>query len=406
MAFGGVSPEHEVSVISTLQAAAELDASRYRAVPLYAAKDGIWYGGDMLLQSEAYQNLDELRERAERVRIVPGAFGKLELEIGAARAFSSPKRRVVDVLFLGFHGGDGENGGMQGLCEMLNVPYTGSGVFGSALGMDKVHSKFICRDQQIPIVEFVDIREPEWAGSEQQWLDQCERRVGYPAVVKPARLGSSIGISRCADRKALDDSIEDAFCYDDKIVIERAVQRLREVNCSVLGDARHAVPSVLEEPVRTRDESTLTFEDKYLRGNQGSGKARRRGAKATSVPGGMASLDRIIPAQLSDLRTREIQDLAVHIFRLFECSGVARLDFLIDEDTDRVFFNEINTIPGSFSFYLWDKSGISFRELTSRLIEIALERHRQKNGRVRSFETNLLSLKSLQGLKGAKAERV
>ncbi|HEX7071202.1 MAG TPA: D-alanine--D-alanine ligase, partial [Rhodothermales bacterium] len=168
-------------------------------------------------------------------------------------------------------------------------------------------------------------------------------------------------------------------------------------------DPNEAIPSVLEEPVRTDASETLSFEDKYLRGGSTQGKAGRRGTKASSGgsgSSGMASLDRIIPARLSEERTAEIRDLAVRIFKLFECGGVARIDFMIEETTDRVFFNEINTIPGSFSFYLWEPTGIPFDQLTHRMIEIALQRHRAKNGRVRSYETNLLSLKSLAGLKG------
>lgn len=403
MMYGGVSPEHEVSVISSLQAAAALDPARYRPVPIYVAKDGTWYTGDVLLDHDAYQDLDELRRRAIPVHIVPGSLGKLELVSEANGLFQKPRRESVDVVFLGFHGGEGENGSMQGLFETLNVPYTGSSVFGSALGMDKVQSKFVCRDQGIPIVDFVWLREVDWAGQEESWLDRCEQALGYPVIVKPARLGSSIGIVKADDRRELDEAIEDVFRYDEKAVIEQAVKQLREINCAILGDPNEAMPSVLEEPVRTDEEETLSFEDKYLRGagDTGARGAKGRGAKTRAGGSeGMASLDRIIPAELPEARTNEIQDLAVRIFRLFECAGVARIDFMIDRATEKIYFNEINTIPGSFSFYLWEPTGISFSELTHRMIEIARERHRQKNGRVRSYETNLLSLKSLKGLKG------
>lgn len=399
--FGGVSPEHEVSIISSLQAAAALDRARYRPVPVYVAKDGTWYTGDALLDPQAYQDMDTLLEAAVPVHVVPGSTGRLELVEASAGRFRRPQRVSIDVVFLGFHGGDGENGSMQGLCESFNVPYTGSSVFGSALGMDKVQSKLVCRDQQIPVVAFEAFRESEWAGHEDAWLDRCEASLDYPVIVKPARLGSSIGIVRADDRKELDDAIEDAFRYDEKVIVEYAVRGLREINCSILGDPNDAIPSVLEEPVRTDEEETLSFEDKYLRGSGNQGKVGRAGAKAgRGASSGMASLDRIIPARLSDERTKEIQALAVKIFQLFECGGVARIDFMIEEATDRLFFNEINTIPGSFSFYLWEPTGIGFDKLTHRLIEVALERHRQKNGRVRSYETNLLSMKSLSGLKG------
>jgi D-alanine-D-alanine ligase len=191
--------------------------------------------------------------------------------------------------------------------------------------------------------------------------------------------------------------------------VERAVQKLREVNCAVLGDPDEAVPSVIEEPVRSDDEKLLSYRDKYMRGNDGEGakggSPGRRGTKAKEEKGaseGMASLDRIIPAPLSEEQTREVQELAVRVFQLFECAGVARIDFMIDGATDKVYFNEINTIPGSFSFYLWDPAGIPFDELTHRMIEVAMKRHRNKNGRIRSYDVNLLSGRALEGVKGAK----
>lgn len=416
VAFGGVSPEHEVSVISSLQALHALDRSRYNPVPIYVAKDGTWYSGDKLLDIEAYKDLDKLRQEATHVIIDPGSFGTIDLVAAKSKGFfgGKPERFRVDVVFLGFHGGEGENGGMQGLCETFNVPYTGSGIFGSALGMDKVISKMICRDQDIPIVDFLWFRESHWANHEEEWLDRIEQELGLPVVVKPSRLGSSIGIAKADDRERLDEAIEDAFRYDDKIVIEKAVQDLREINCSVLGDPQEAIPSVLEEPVRTKGQEMLTFQEKYMRGGGGGAKGRgsakgspvaaRRGSKRGGAAG-MASLDRMIPAPLTEEQTRTIQGIAVRVFQLFECAGVARIDCMIDAATERIYFNEINTIPGSFSFYLWEPTGIPFSELTHRMIEVARARHRAKNGRIRSYDVNLLSEKSLSGLKGAKATK-
>ena len=404
--FGGVSPEHEVSVISSLQAAAHFDSARYRPVPLYIAKDGAWYTGKRLLDVAAYRDLDRLRDEATPVTLDLASYGTLDLVEARTSVLplKPPHRFRVDVAFLGLHGGEGENGGLQGLCETVNVPYTGSGVFGSALGIDKVLSKRLCRDADVPIVPFVAFRESDWGGREEAWLDRCEDELGYPVIVKPARLGSSIGIAKADGRPALDAAIEEALRYDDKIVVEHAVEQLREINCAVLGDPDAAEASVLEEPVRSQGEELLTFQEKYLRGD--GAKGGRRGAKAAERAGGMASLDRIIPARLPDEKTQEIRDLAVRVFQLFECAGVARIDFMLDEATDQVYFNEINTIPGSFSFYLWEPSGVPFRELTHRMIEIAQARHRRKNGRIRFYDVNLLSERSLSGLKGAKREGV
>ncbi len=404
--FGGVSPEHEVSVISSHQAMHALDRERYRPVPIYVAKDGLWYTGDTLFDLDAYQDLDRLRREAVRVEIDPGASGTIDLvETGEGGLFHRPRRFTIDVMFLGLHGGSGEDGGLQGLCETFNVPYTGSSIFGSALGMDKVLSKMLCRDQNIPIVDFVWFRESEWANREDAWLDRCEAELGYPVVVKPARLGSSIGITKAKDRASLDRAIEEALRYDDKIVVERAVQKLREINCSILGDPHEATPSVLEQPIPTEGQELLSFQEKYMRGGGGAKGPQVRGVKQKKEgSAGMASLDRLIPAPLSDEQTREMQALAVRIFQLFECAGVARIDFMIDEADGKIYFNEINTIPGSFSFYLWDPTGVPFDELVHRMIQIAVARHRARNSRVRSYDVNLLSTRSLSGLKGAKQQ--
>lgn len=406
--FGGVSPEHEVSVISSLQAINALDRDRFEPVPIYIAKDGTWYTGPSLLDIDAYQDLDQVRRDAIPVRVDAGSFGSLlliEKKTGGLLS-SRPREFVADVVFLGLHGGSGEDGGLQGLCETFNVPYTGSSILGSSVGMDKVLSKMICRDQDIPIVDFVALRESEWAHREEEWLDRIEAELGYPVVVKPARLGSSIGISKADDRRKLDRAIEEALRYDDKVVIEHAVQRLREINCAVLGDPHEAEPSVLEQPVRTEGEDLLTFQEKYMRGGDGNGAkggARRRGSKSSDGgSGGMASLDRIIPAPIDEAMGDRIRQLAVRIFKLFECGGVARIDFMIDESTGGVYFNEINTIPGSFSFYLWDPAGVPFDELLTRMIDLARKRHRERNSRVRTYDVNLLSQKSLSGIKGSK----
>ena len=405
--FGGASPEHEVSVISGLQAAAALDRQRFAPVPVYIAKSGRWYTGPGLLDVAGYEDLDRLTRDATEVtlRARDGRGGRL---VGDApegllgRIAGRPVDVSVDVLLLVLHGGPGESGAIQGVCEAAGVPYTGSGVLGSALGMDKVLTKMLCRDQDIPVVDWVAFREADWQGSEDRWLDEVEKTLGLPVVVKPARLGSSIGISVARDRDTLDGAIEEAMRYDEKVVVERAVTALREVNCSVLGTPRAARPSALEQPVKSAGEDLLTFSEKYERGAAGKKSAAGDGAKRAGTDGGMASLGRLIPAPIPEAMADEIRDLAVRVFRLFECSGVARIDFLIDDADGRVYFNEINTIPGSLSFYLWEPAGVPFGELLAEMIGQALERQRDDSGRVRTFETNILSARSLRGLKASK----
>ena len=411
--FGGVSPEHEVSVITSLQAAAAMDRTSYTPVPVYVSKAGRFYTGDGLLDIERYRDLDALTAAATEVTLQRRGDAPGARLVGTDRGglFRKPFEAAADVLFLGLHGGPGENGAMQGLCETLGAPYTGSGVFGSALGMDKVLTKVVCRDQGVPVVPWVSFREADWAGAEADWLDRIETELGLPVVVKPARLGSSIGISKADTRDALDAAVEEALRYDEKILVEKAVTALREVNCSVLGSPREAQASVLEEPVRSSGEALLTFAEKYQRGGgkKGAPRGAPRGAKTVGGKAGdsagMASLDRLIPAPLSDTDTAAARAMAVQVFRLFECSGVARIDFLLDDADGQLYFNEINTIPGSLSFYLWEPSGVPFASLLDRMIRLALERHTAEAGRIRSYETNLLSTASLGGLKGAKQGR-
>lgn len=393
LAFGGVSPEHEVSVISSLQAAAALDTARFNAVPIYIAKDGAWYTGRTLLELERYSDLGSVVRSA--VPVVIDARKRGKLRIAEPRRWGLRTVADIDVMLLGLHGGSGEDGGLQGLCEVVDVPYTGSGILGSSVGMDKCISKMLCRENGIPVVEFAQLRERDWAGSEERILDRLESFPGFPCVVKPARLGSSIGIGFASTRTELSRYIEEALRYDAKLVIERAVSDLVEINCAVLGNPEEASASVLEQPVTTGG-SVLSYGDKYMRRGAGS----KGGSKVSAA--GMASLDRIIPAPLDEVRTNEIRNLAVRIFRLFECAGVARIDFMIDGRTDRVYFNEINTIPGSFSFYLWRPAGVDFTDLVSRMIDLAIERHDAAVAHIRSYDVNLLSSASLRGIKRAK----
>jgi len=396
--FGGSSVEHEVSVISGIQAALATDSSSFEVVPIYLAKNKRWFTGKPLLSIENFKK--DVKSVDGVVAVQPEASSRNTLYLKEEKSSWFGKQRVfeVDALFLIFHGAGGENGAFQGMCEEWGVPYTGSGVLGSALAMDKDLSKIACRGAVLPVVDYLPLREHAWIGNEDPCMDSIESQLDYPIVVKPARLGSSIGITLVRSREELDAAIEEAFRYDEKIVVEKGIENLVEINCSVLGLPHDCRASVLEQPVNSSEE-LLTFEDKYQRG---TGKDGSAGSKS-NVAGGMASLDRLIPAPLDEKTTEEIRRLATRIFDLFECSGVCRIDFMIDQDTQKVYFNEINTIPGSLSFYLWEASGMSFSEMNTRLIEIAFERNAKQRSKISSHDTNLLELSSLKGLKGAKS---
>lgn len=389
-------------MITALQAAAAMDRTRFFPIALYLAKNGNWYSGEELLDVEGYSDLSSLLQRATRVDLLPGGASRLVVREAEGSGFLKRHRRswTIEVAFLGLHGGAGENGGMQGLCDLFDVAYTGSGVLGSALAMDKVRSKEFCSRRGIPVVEYLSIREADWAHDEDRWLEKIDTWAAGPVVVKPVSLGSSIGIRRVEDREDLDAAIEEAFRYDETIIVERAVHPLREINCSVLGDEDEARASLLEEPVSRLD--VLSFEEKYMRGGE-SGKGPLSGHKGGNSGQGMASLDRVIPAPLTDEQTESIRTMAVQIFQMLGCAGVARIDFLMNGDTGEFFFNEINTIPGSLSYYLWEPTGVTFQDLVHRLIEIAQHRHAERINRIRSYDVNLLAEHSARGLKGPKS---
>lgn len=386
VAFGGISPEHEVSVLSAMQAIAALKSSDYHIQPLYITKSGRWLTGEYLLDLEHYRDLKKLAEESISCTFSHDDNGKpVLLETESKGFFSSPQQHDIHAVIPAFHGSEGENGGFQGICETYDIPYAGSGVLASSLGMDKVKSKELCRTHGIPVVEGVDFSESEWEHSRQEIVERIEQ-LSYPVILKPVSLGSSIGVQGVSEREELIEAIEFTFRYDANLLVEKTVSPLREINCSVLGSPGDARASVCERPLGK--EETLSFEDKY-QGDSSSAK-------------GMASADRVIPADIPDDLSERIQSLSLEIFRLFRASGVARLDFLFNSDTEELYFNEINTIPGSFSFYLWEESGVEISQLMLELIDIALSRHRRKIGRVRSYDTNLLDEKAVKGIKGLK----
>lgn len=388
IAFGGVSPEHEVSVITAIQAASALkEAGSYELCPLYISKEGVWYTGQELLDLASFENLSQLKQNAIGCSFVHDDYGRVNLrQTKNPGLFSKPFSFVPDVVLVAFHGAEGENGAFQGLCEQYNVPYTGSGVLPSSLGMHKAQAKRLAASVGVPVVDGFSFDERQWVDERQNILSEIEQ-LGYPLIVKPLSLGSSIGVQRIADAESLEASIEDAFIYDEHLLVERMIQPLKEVNCSVFGYKGAFSVSVCEQPKGSSE--VLSFEDKYLSDESSKG---------------MASADRIIPAPISEDLTQAIQQATTKLAEAMGLSGVARLDFLLQEGTDRFYFNEVNTIPGSFSFYLWKSSGLAFDALLKKLIDDALFRHQKKNGRMRHYETNLLSKRAAGGLKGLKGK--
>jgi D-alanine-D-alanine ligase len=384
VAFGGASPEHEVSVLTAHQAMAALEDSEYNLVPLYITKNGRFYTGNELLELKEFEDLKALEQKLTPCGFMQNEYGQPVLRTSPSGIFKKQKTIPVYAALIAFHGSRGENGSFQGLCEMYTIPYTGSGVAGSAIGMDKVAAKNLCRANGIPVVESVDFYESGWVDRRDKILSEIEA-LDYPVIVKPVHLGSSIGVKVVHSRDELIRAVEEAFRYDDHLLLETVVSPLMEINCSVLGSSETCRTSVCERPLGR--EEILSFQDKYMNDEEVKG---------------MASADREIPAKISDDLENSIREASEAIFTMLNCSGVARLDFLVNSDTGDFYFNEINTIPGSFSFYLWEETGLSFPDLTKELIEIAVEEQKRKSRRIQSYETNLLSRKAVKGIKGLK----
>lgn len=387
VAFGGVSPEHEVSVLTGMQALSALEDSDFLTIPLYISKSGLWYTGDILRDLKNYEDLKKLTQNSVPCALSHRNDGRPVLKTLPTSLFSRSEEILIHAILISFHGSSGENGSFQGVCESYNIPYTGSGVIASSIGMDKVTSKKICEFEGIPVVKGIDFTETEWVQNRDSLLKQMSQ-LGQTAIVKPVHLGSSIGVEIVKNEDEIITAVETAFRYDDHLLVEKAITPLMEINCSVMGSADSCRASACERPMGR--EELLSFADKYQ--NEDAAK-------------GMASADRVIPADIDETLSSSIRDTAIQVFKALKASGLSRLDFLVNRETNEYFFNEINTIPGSFSFYLWKENGIDFKDLLKELIEIAIQEHQKKNSRVQSYDTNLLSQKAVKGMKGLKRSK-
>ncbi len=381
--FGGRSVEHEVSVLTALQAIAAADREKYDIVPIYITKDQKFYTGEKLLEVSNYKDLDALLKNSVRVMPVP-AEGKMELIRWPVKGFGAKTAASVDVVLTATHGTHVEDGTLQGFLEYMGVPYTGCNVFASASGMDKWIMKSLFKEAGLPVAKGIRVEKWDYYASSSEKIALCEKELGYPIIVKPVNLGSSVGITLAADETELREGIENAFELASVIICEKAVSPLREINCAVLGDAENARASQCEEPV-THDK-LLTYADKY----QGGSKAGAKGAKGAKGGGskGMSGLSRIFPAPITAEQESRVKELAVKAFKALGASGVARVDFLLNAETGELFVNEINTIPGSLSFYLWEP--MSFTQLIDELVSLALKRNREDKSIHYSFNSNLL----------------
>lgn len=385
--FGGRSVEHEVSIISGIQTIMNLDTEKYEIVPIYMTKNNEMYVGNEIGNIDAYKDIKLLLKKSQRVVMI-----KEEQEVNLVeyplRKFAKNKKISIDMVFPVVHGTNVEDGALQGYLKTVGIPFVGCDVTASAVGMDKYVTKTILKDNNILVLDCMCFSTSDYSEMDKM-VKTIEDKLSYPVIIKPVNLGSSVGIAIAKNRIELENAIDDAFSYARKIIVEHAITNLREINCAVLGDENDAIASECEEPLHAND--ILSYEDKYMSNGSKDGASK-----------GMASVSRKIPATLTEKDRTKIREIAITAFKKLGCNGVARIDFMIDEENGELYFNEINTIPGSLSFYLWEPIGIKYSELLDRMIQLALKREREESGIAYSFDTNILNLQLLGGTKGSK----
>ena len=392
--FGSRSCEHDVSIISALQLIEAAKTAGFTVIPVYISREGLWYTGEALTQIETFREFNPMGKGITRVN--------LDVSANAGDLWAWPPQRAglfakvpapiahIDVAIPVLHGLHGEDGTVQGLLEMANIPYASSGVLGSAVGMDKIAMKQMLRGAGYPVLDYVWLTRDQLKADRESIVERIEREIKYPAFVKPAALGSSIGVSKATNREELDKALDLAASYDRRILVEVGINNPVEINCAALGYGEDVRTSVCEMPVPSTGDKFLNFFEKYLRNVGTKGESSR----------GMKSLSRVVPAPIGEELTERIQRMTKEIFRLLDCRGTVRIDFILDEN-DVLYVNEPNTIPGSLAFYLWQECGVSFGKLVEIMVEDALRAHADKNTNVFAFDSTILQ-KVAAGAKGSK----
>lgn len=389
--FGGDTVEHEVSIITAVQAMSYMNKEKYDIIPIYISKDRIWYTGKMLMDMDVYKNFDDLKKYAKKVTLTK----KDDIYIlQATHGLFRKDVTELDIIFPIVHGNGVEDGSLAGYLDSIGIPYVGSNVLGSALGQDKVVQKQIMEATHIPTPKYIWFYDTEYL-SDSEKIKKDIKKLGYPVIVKPAKLGSSIGIAIAKTEEELDRVVSDAILYDNKILVEEVIQNLVEVNCSVFGNYEYQETSALAQ-MKTKN-AFLTYEDKYI----GGGKGKKGSLKGV---GKMSTGDMIVPAKIDSKIEEKIKELSIQTFKALNLSGVARIDLLVDSKTNEVYINEPNTIPGCLAFYMWTAVGKDYTTLLDDMITLAIKDYKNKTKKTSSFESNILSTfdgsKGLKGMKG------
>lgn len=385
--FGSRSVEHDVSIVTASQVIKALNPAKYNVTPIYIARNGYWYTGSNLtdLKNFTIDNIADLAGTQETL-IAPTTNYAGIITPPLSGRFSKNDFKKLDVVFPVVHGSHGEDGTLQGVFELANLPYVGAGVLASAIANDKAMTKTILKAHGIPVLDkFVRFSRREWLDNREQILEKVEE-IGFPAFVKPLTLGSSIGIARVEDREKAALYIDIAANLDRQILVEQGVvQNVVEINCALIGN-ENVRASTLEQPVSY--EEFLTYREKYMR----------------EASAGMKSQERVIPAPLGDDLTQKIKDTGIAAFKAIRGRGTARIDFLLSKETNEFWVNEINTMPGSLAFYLWDAEGLSPTAVCDELIQLALEEAAEKRRTTYDYKSGLIDLAASRGAKGLKSK--
>lgn len=377
--FGGVTCEHDVSIVTGLQLIENMDRSKYEIYPIYIHTDGEWYVDSKLLDAKIYKEFESYKAGICKGYIPPNKKG---IVMNTKLLFVKENFIELDCVIPAMHGMNGEDGSIQGLLELANIPYTSSGILGASVGMDKILMKKVFEAHGLPVLPYVYFLREEWKKDSEKMLDRIEEKLSYPMFIKPSNLGSSIGINKARNREELKDGIDVAVSFDERVIVEKGLEDLKEVNCSALGRADDVMASTTEQPVSWKD--FLTFDEKYMSGS-------KNGKTGEETKNSMASMSRKVPAEITPQQNNEVKDLTIKAFKSLNSKGVARVDFLIDNSDGKVYINEINTIPGSFAFYLWAHDGMKYSELIDKLVKIAEEENEEKNKNNYTYNSEIVS---------------
>lgn len=396
--FGGESAEHEVSIISAIQAINKMNEEKYDIIPIYVTKDRQWYTGAMLKDIDSYQDLSLIKKYATNVVLVEK---NNRFILQKKKGLFKREVAEIDIAFPIVHGTNVEDGVLQGYLQTIGIPFVGPNTYAGVVGQDKVFMKAIFEKEDLPLSKYVWFYDSEYKTDKDEVLKKISK-LKYPLIVKPATTGSSIGISYAEDEAKLCEAIDDAINYDTKILVEEVVENLKEVNISVLGNYEHQKLSVIEEV--NGHNKFLTYEDKYIGGGKTKAKFGVKSVPSCKGSKGMLSASRKIPADLSDKLKEEVETVAKKAFKALGSSGCCRIDFLIDSKKNKVYVNEINSIPGSLAFYLWEPLGKDYTELLDDMINIGIKDYKKRSSKTYTFDTNILQGFANNSLKGGKTK--